>query len=186
MRYTIKRFTTIDSTNAYLLTCAKQGAHEGMVVVADFQTKGRGRYRRKWVSCKGENLLFSVLLRPQCAVSHAPFITHLAAKTVKIVLERELGLCCALKKPNDVLIDGKKICGILTECHSKKHATEYVVIGMGININSPEDHLLKGATSVLCITGKRANRKKLLNQILTEFALLYKAFYHKEQHDTRH
>ena len=169
MTYKILHYPELDSTNDEAIRLACDGASEGTVVITDFQKKGRGRFKRKWRSSKGEDLLFSLIVRPQKKVVEIPIITHYAARAVKETLEECAGICCALKKPNDVLVNGKKISGILAECETKGSFVAYVIIGVGINVNSPKKHLLKTATSLLVETGKKWKREEILEVFLEKF-----------------
>ncbi len=179
MHFRILTLHKIDSTQTYSLALAREGISEGTVVVSDYQTKGRGRYHRKWVSPRGKNLLFSIVLRPRLKVHASPLLTYLAARAVKETLTREAQVQGVIKKPNDVLINGRKVCGILTESHSRSGVTDYVVIGVGINVNSKRSVLVRGATSLLDVTGKETSLEGLLTEFLRIFAKHYYSFLKK-------
>ncbi|MBU1863980.1 MAG: biotin--[acetyl-CoA-carboxylase] ligase [Candidatus Omnitrophica bacterium] len=180
MKFRILLFATIDSTNDYALSLAKEGIVEGTVVISDYQTKGRGRYKRTWVSPSGKNLLFSIVMRPLCRVNKVPLITHVTARAVKETLETIAGITSTLKKPNDVLIKGRKVCGILTEIHSRAQTIDYCVIGVGINVNSVRKQLVRGATSLFEETGIDYSKEKILTVFLKKFAHHYKLFFGHE------
>ena len=110
----VQCFETVDSTNLIVKDWARQGAEEGRCAVAEAQTAGRGRRGRSWISPPGENLYFSILLRPQAEASHVAMITLLMAIAVTQGV-RELHLDAKIKWPNDVVVNGKKICGILSD-----------------------------------------------------------------------
>lgn len=138
----------------------------GTVVAAREQTQGRGRREREWLSSTGENLTFSIFLRGKFDPRHLPSVSMAAAVAVAELLESE-GLKPSLKWPNDVLVNGKKICGILAE-----GITGGVIIGIGLNVNMRSaDHIDQPATSVLMETGKRRDVDELLGKLLTHLSL---------------
>jgi len=176
MIYKILHYEKLVSTNNLANELAREGAAEGLVVWADYQTKGRGRFKRKWKSPKGKDLLFSVLIKPKVKSSQASMVTFLAARAIQNVLKEKFELPATIKKPNDVLVNGKKICGILTEASSSSGDMEYIVVGMGINVNSKARQMLKRATSILELTGKEQDRSALLQIFLAEFRNQYRTF----------
>lgn len=159
------------STNSAVLEMARRENLKSLVLVADHQTEGRGQFGRKWLSRPKENLLFSIYFEPNLKPSEAAPITQLACQAVVEVLTH-YQITCEIKKPNDVLVNGKKICGILTESSSKGEKLEYVIIGMGLNINSSEETLLPGAVSMKMVSRlnktETFDRSEVLNRILTE------------------
>ena len=122
-----------DSSSLQLKAMAEQGEEEGTVLVADEQTAGKGRRGRTWLAAPGEGLLFSVLLRPSLAPRELFGLTLVAGVAVAEAL-LEMGLKCGLKWPNDVLVDGKNICGILAESSGEIDHTHYVILGIGLNV----------------------------------------------------
>lgn len=163
------RFKQIDSTNSAAFRHAQRGAPSGSVFIADFQTKGRGKWGRKWISPSGKNLLFSILLRPHFKASKAPGLTQLACRSVAKVLEKNFKLTPHFKRPNDVLVRGKKICGVLVECKGRPSGDiESLVIGIGLNVNSRREELIAGATSLREETRRRQPRTALLEKILKQ------------------
>ena len=122
------------STNLDIKELAMNGAEEGTVVQADMQTAGRGRRGRSWVSEKGDSLLFSVLLRPDIAPDKASQITLLMALAVTKVLRESYGIAAMIKWPNDIVINGKKVCGILTEMYPGMDGKYFIIVGCGINV----------------------------------------------------
>ncbi len=174
MNFRILHYDTLDSTNNLAISFARDSASEGTVITADFQTKGRGRFERTWLSPKGKGLLFSIILRPKLKVSEAPILTHLAAQSVLEVLASNFDLPSKLKKPNDVLVQDKKICGILTESSAVKQKLDYVVVGVGLNVNSATKDLLKTATSIFIETKKKVDQEPLLLDILERFREKYR------------
>jgi BirA family biotin operon repressor/biotin-[acetyl-CoA-carboxylase] ligase len=176
MRCRITRLKKVDSTNDHAAALAERGITEGRVIVADYQTKGRGRFRREWVSAPGENLLFSIILRPKHAVNKFPILTLIAARAMKKTLEESLGLKCSIKRPNDILIRGKKVCGILTESSTKNGKLPYVILGIGLNVNSTRKTLVRGATSLRSETGTRFSHDIILANFLEHFKKQYDLF----------
>ena len=138
----------------------------GTVVAAREQTQGRGRREREWVSSVGANLTFSILLRGKYAPRQLPSASMAAAVAVAELLEAE-GLKPSLKWPNDVLVNGKKICGILSE-----GIPGCVIIGIGLNVNMQNaEHIDQPATSVLIETGKRRDVDELLGKLLKHLSV---------------
>lgn len=134
MNITLLKFDTIDSTNTEAIKQAKQGADEGLCVVADQQTAGRGRHGRTWVSEKGSGLYFSIVLRPKVDTQYLPLITLMTGVAVRDTLE-EFGINADIKWVNDLLVDEKKICGILAETTDTDKGLA-VIVGIGVNIKS--------------------------------------------------
>lgn len=163
--FQIQKFEELESTNTLAQKMAADGAPEGLVIVTDFQTGGRGKPGREWVSPRGKNLLFSLLIRPKIAVSKAPLITQIACRSVQKVLEKN-GIASTLKKPNDVMIDGKKICGVLTESSATQTELQSVVIGIGLNVNAEAEELIPEAVSMKMASGKTFDLTALLDQLL--------------------
>ncbi len=164
--FRILEFGTLDSTNNFLLREAAQGAPEGLVAVAEYQTGGRGRYQREWVSPRGKNLLFSLLLRPRWRAEAAPLFTWTLGQVIARVLETGYGVKPELKRPNDILVGKKKICGILVETSTEGKRLGAVVAGVGLNVNAAGKELYPGSTSLCEVTGRRINRSRLLSRLL--------------------
>lgn len=173
MNFRILHYDTLDSTNNLAISFARNGAMEGTVIVSEYQTKGRGRFNRSWQSARGKDLLFSFILRPKLKASGTPILTHLAAQSVLETLISKFELVAKLKKPNDVLIQGKKICGILTESSATKQNMDYVVVGIGLNVNSEKKDLIDLATSIRIETKKKVDKAPLLIDILERFRTKY-------------
>jgi BirA family biotin operon repressor/biotin-[acetyl-CoA-carboxylase] ligase len=164
------------STNLVARAMAREGEHEGSIVVADHQSGGRGRMGRRWISPPGVNLYCSLLLRPAVPSRRVPEIPLLAAAAIHQALSREFpGLQSSIKWPNDILVNGRKVCGILCEMESEPDMTHFVVVGFGLNVNLaviPEE--LQGtATSIFQETGRPASRSNLLAEILNGFEPVY-------------
>ena len=169
MLFRIFSFSEVTSTNLLALDLAAKGQPEGLVIVADYQTSGRGKPGRKWISPAGKNLLFSLLLKPSITPDRAPLITQIACRSVASVLNRQYKILSTFKRPNDIMVNGKKICGILTEAQSSSSGQlESVVIGFGLNVNSPVEELIPEATSLKELTQKEHCRETLLKEILEQ------------------
>ncbi len=176
LNYDIYRFGKIDSTNTRALKLGDEGFPEGTVVVADEQDSGRGRFGRKWEAEPLSNLLFSILLRPGFLKRDEVFIlTFAAAVAVAEALEKTAGVAAELKWPNDVLLDSKKVCGILLESSFEGNSLSHVVLGIGLNVNQtafPEE-IKERATSLALVTARKFDRDELLLMVLGNFASLY-------------
>ena len=171
-------YKQLDSTNTEIARLAAEGAAHGTVVVADAQTAGKGRRGRGWESPAGENVYMSVLLRPDCVSDRAPMLTLVMAYSVAKAL-KELGFIdVQIKWPNDLVLSGKKICGILTEMQLKDTEIDYVVVGVGINVNTtnfPEE-LKDTATSLYMESGRVSDRETLVESIVEYFDGAYRQF----------
>ena len=166
------------STNQDIKELAMQGAKEGTVVCADVQTAGRGRRGRSWLSEKGNSLLFSLLLRPDIAPDKASQITLLMALAVTRVLRECCGFEAMIKWPNDIVVGGKKVCGILTELHPGEKGKYFVIVGCGINVSQKAfpDEVKEIATSLLLENGFAIPTEELLQKVLFEFGQYYDKF----------
>ena len=159
---------------------AEDGASEGTLVLADEQNGGRGRLGRVWHSPKGSGIWMSLILRPQLLINQIPQLTLITAVAIVRAIKRVTGVECGIKWPNDILFNGKKVVGILTELQAEVENVRAVIIGMGINVNveaqdMPED-LNEIATSLKIITGKIQSRAKLIQAILSELEALYDTY----------
>lgn len=166
------------STNNEAKILAAKGAAEGTIIVSETQNSGRGRLARGWFSPYAKGIWFSVILRPAFLPQEAPKCTLMAAVAVTKAIEHITGIRCGIKWPNDILYEGKKLVGILTEMNAEMDGINYVVIGMGINVNIaqtdfPEE--LQGiVTSLLILKGEKVSRVLLLNEVLQQLEVLYK------------
>ncbi|MDH7507465.1 MAG: biotin--[acetyl-CoA-carboxylase] ligase [Candidatus Thermoplasmatota archaeon] len=167
-------FKSINSTNDYAKKIAEKRKKEGIVIVADIQTKGRGRKNRVWFSSSG-GLWFSIVLRPKIPANYGMFLTMIASISVVQAIKKLTGISPVIKWPNDVLINGKKVCGILTEFDVKKNLINYAVVGIGININNKINKQIKKiATSLSIEVGVNISRIKFLKTIIKCFDKYYK------------
>lgn len=164
-------FDTVDSTNNKLRLLAMEGAVEGTTVIADEQSGGKGRRGRAWSSPKGTGLWMSVLLKPDIAPQEASRITLVAGLSVCQGINNLLGISSGIKWPNDIIIDGKKVCGILTEMSAQIDNVEFVVVGIGINVSTADfpGELKEVAVSLMQATGKKIKRSQVASAILTAF-----------------
>ena len=173
-------FPELSSTNSEAFQLAAAGAAEGAVVVADHQTNGRGRMQRVWVSPRGVNLYVSLILRPEIAAVESSPLTIMAGVAVAEVLAFYCPRQVKLKWPNDVLINGKKVCGILAEMKTVGKNVEFVVIGIGLNINMPQSDftppLEQIATSLCQETGKFMDRVEVTARLLAKIGDCYELF----------
>ncbi|MDP2929137.1 MAG: biotin--[acetyl-CoA-carboxylase] ligase [Candidatus Omnitrophota bacterium] len=141
-------YKKVDSTNIIAYELAKKGMKEGTVILADEQVKGRGRHGRHWASPGAGGIYMSCILRPSITPNEIPGITLLAAIAVAQAIRDISALEVTIKWPNDIMMDGKKLCGILTEMKAEQDRVDFVVLGIGINVNSPIKQLPRGASSI--------------------------------------
>lgn len=159
---------SVNSTNDYLKKFGNEGCENGTVVAAREQTRGKGRLGRTWQSKKDDGIAFSVLLRPNVAPSEVSAITPLAGLAVCKAIREYTKLDCVIKWPNDIIIGRKKLVGILTEMSAEFDAVEYVITGIGINVDHtsfPEEIAFK-ATSLLLETGRHIDKNEFLACVL--------------------
>ncbi len=163
-------FKEIGSTNSQAIELAEQNASEGEVVIAESQTQGRGRLGRCWESPPWANLYFSIILRPRLAPIHAPQITLMAAVALAEAVDSFIPQSPTIKWPNDILVNGKKLAGILTEAVCVPDRVEYVILGIGVNVNYRVDHmpreLRRRATSLFDLTQIHVEREIVLRRLI--------------------
>lgn len=169
---------TIDSTNIAAKSLAHKEA-EGFTLVAEEQVEGRGRLGRHWLSPENKGIYFSMILKPQVSPMDVSKVTLIGAAAVQLALEN-MGISSQIKWPNDIVINGKKVCGILTEMSGEISMINYIVMGIGINVNLEKKHIpedLKDKATSLKIESKvQIDRKKLLAEVLNKFEELYIPF----------
>lgn len=175
-------FDSIDSTNNYAKKLAEEGAGHGTVVIGDQQTAGKGRLGRSWNSPRGCAVYISYLLRPDILPVHASQLTIVAALATAKAVEEVTGLDCGIKWPNDIVVDGRKVCGILTEMTADMDQVHYVVIGIGVNVNMTEfDEAIRDtATSLRLKTGEMVSRASIILSMLRYFEKYYENFLEHE------
>lgn len=168
----------VDSTNDFALLLAHEGEPEGTLVLTDYQRRGRGRKGRVWHSSPGKDLLFSLILRPGISRREMLSIPLLGSLAVSIALGDLLEVPLQVKWPNDVQIGGRKVCGILAEGSSARGGLEFVVLGVGINVNSSSDDfppsLRTEATSCLIASGRRMGRVEVLARVMATMGESYR------------
>jgi len=173
-------FAETDSTNVQARRLAEAGGTEGMVVIADQQSAGRGRLGRQWESPSGINLYCSIVLRPQIPLQQAPQLTFLSAVAVVETLQEVYQLPTEVKWPNDVMVNGAKISGLLNEMSAETEQIHFVILGVGVNLNMTEsqfpDSLNYPATSVLLETGQPVDRLDFTCHFLQRLDLYYTEF----------
>ncbi len=166
-------YHSIASTNEKAKTIADHGSQEGTVVIADIQTQGRGRKQRSWSSSNG-GLWFSIILRPKISLSNAMQVTMCAACAVTEAIQRHLTIQPSIKWPNDVLIENKKICGILTEIAAEIDEINYLIVGIGLNVNNTLPiHLQKYSSTLKDEIKMEVKLTPILINILESFDLFY-------------
>jgi len=171
---------SVASTNDVAWEEAERGAPEGTVVVAEEQTAGRGRMSRKWHSPPGLGIWTSVVLRPDVSPENAASLTLCASVAVAKAVRSLCPVNVSLKWPNDVMVKGKKLCGILTEIKFGGGRIDFLVCGIGLNANQRVQdfpaELAQSATSIFMATGKMVNRGELFLAILRHFEKKYREF----------
>src|SRR5271157_3482783 len=160
----IYHFFKTDSTNRVALELGHAGGAEGAVVLAEEQTAGKGRAGRAWQSDRAAGIYVTLLLRPQLAPVQAPLLTMMAGLSARAAIEATTGLAADLKWPNDLMVGGKKVGGILTEMHAEPSQVRFVIVGIGLNVNQEKfaGDLVATATSLRLETGKQVSRLELL------------------------
>ena len=166
-------FKETDSTNIQAKAGGEKGEPHGTLYVAESQSAGRGRRGRRWESPAGESIYMSLLLRPEFPPVKAPMLTLVMALAVARALREQTGVDVQIKWPNDLVVQGRKICGILTEM-----SIDYVVIGIGINVNQNEfpEELKDCASSLKMETGRRFRRSHLIAAVMEHFEMYYEQF----------
>src|ERR1039457_2454343 len=168
----IRVFEETTSTNDVIEKLARDGVKEGVVVFAESQTKGRGRLGRKWMSPAKRGLWFSVLMRPDLRPQETTRLNVASATALRRAIESQTGLKPEIKWPNDILIHGKKVAGILTELSGELDHVKYIVLGIGVDVNLSQGdfppELRKLATSLKAELGKPVSRPELAVVILRE------------------
>lgn len=175
-RPSVMVFTETDSTNRQAKLLAGQGAPEGTIVMAESQTSGRGRRGRSWLSPAGQGLCLSIVLRPPLTPAQAPQITLMTAVAVARTLKNS-GVPANIKWPNDILVEDRKIAGILTEISTEMDQVDWVIVGLGLNVNTTARQMpaaIRGqATSMQIQKGRSLSRTELLCDLLQNFEDCY-------------
>lgn len=169
-------YPSIGSTNEEAKRLAQEGALHGSLVIAEEQTGGKGRMGRTWISPPRVGIWMSIILRPSLKPHEAPRITMTSAVAAAKAIRKSTGADCRIKWPNDLLIEGKKVAGILTEMSSDMDGINYVVTGIGINVNNEDfpEELKETATSLKLVCGKNIDRLEVLTEFLSDFEEYYR------------
>lgn len=175
-------YETIDSTNAQAKRLAEEGYGDGTLIVANHQEAGRGRRGRSWESPAGTTISMSLLLKPDINPNNASMITLVSALAVSKAITQLTGVAAGIKWPNDIVMNGKKVCGILTEMSAQFDYVNHIVVGIGINVNTesfPEE-IWDVATSLRIETGKMVCRAELIEAIWENFEEVYEIYLQTE------
>lgn len=179
----IEYFKSIDSTNTFAKNIAPK-SDEGMVIISDEQSSGKGRVGREWISKENEGIYFSIILKPDIDIMNASFLTQVAGAAMVSSLEK-MGVESTIKWPNDIIVNEKKISGILTEMSAEIDQISYIVVGIGVNLynQSFEEEIESKATS-LKKEGYDIDKKEFLQRFFLEFEDLYKEFLSGDKEST--
>ena len=169
----VYHFDEISSTMDKAFSLGMSGAPEGAVVIAETQTKGRGRLGRSWSSPRSKGLYFSLVLRPVLSSSEVPRLTLLCAVALSEAVEACTGLRPLIKWPNDLLLNGRKLAGILVELRGEVDRVDFAVVGIGLNVNGARKELVPEATSLKEEKGTMVDRAALMQEILRTFEKRY-------------
>ncbi|HEY7535484.1 MAG TPA: biotin--[acetyl-CoA-carboxylase] ligase [Thermodesulfobacteriota bacterium] len=179
---TIYSFEEIGSTNEVAYELARNGALEGTIIIADSQTKGRGRLKRRWISPPGVNLYMSVIFRPSIATKDAPFLTLVTAIAIADTIKNNEP-DTFIKWPNDVLIKGKKVAGVLTDMQPVQDKVDFIVVGIGVNINMTKEMMEKEMKEISDMTtslrealGHEIDRTEFAADLIVELEIWYQKF----------
>lgn len=179
----IIHFNSINSTNSKAKDIALELEEDGVVVIAEEQVMGKGRLGRNFISPKGKGIWMSIILKPDINPLKVSLVTQIAAAAINKAL-REIKVETFIKWPNDIILNKKKICGILTEMNAELTKVNFIVIGIGINVNLDEDdfteEVKETASSIKIEIGKKISRKEIVAKILNNFEPLYKEFIERE------
>jgi BirA family transcriptional regulator, biotin operon repressor / biotin---[acetyl-CoA-carboxylase] ligase len=168
-------FDSIDSTNTFAKTMTADESHDGTLIIAEEQILGRGRFNREWKSERKKNLTFSIILQPISQLENIGLFPICTGGTIAKAIEQHFDLKVECKWPNDILIGGKKICGILIESFSLNKSTNRFILGIGVNVNQElfSEDIINTGTSLKLVSGKTVDRIKLLINILSSLDEMY-------------
>lgn len=171
----VKYIQEVGSTNDVAKTLARENCDDKLLVVCDYQSSGKGRLGRKWMSEKGKGLYMSMVLRPDIMPVEAPQITLVAGMATALAINELTGLNANIKWPNDIIVNGSKIVGILTEMSAEMESVKYVVVGIGVNVDNEQfdDDIKNKASSLFLQTGQKYRRAEIADAIVTKFMYLY-------------
>lgn len=168
----------VDSTNTRAKQLAEAGAPDGTLVIAEHQSFGKGRRGRSWEAPAGSGIWMSLLLRPDIEPENASMLTLVAALAAERGIREAAGVNCRIKWPNDIVLDGKKLCGILTEMSTEMDCINHVVVGIGINVNTEEfpGELKDKATSIRLYCGHPVKRAPIVGAVLSAWEDCYEQY----------
>ncbi len=179
-RYSIINLSETDSTNEYAKKIAREGANDKTVIIAEYQSAGKGRLGRNFFSENGKGIFMSIILRPDLTPEQAGGLTLVTAVAVHQAILHVCGINTGIKWPNDIVADGKKLCGILTEMSTsfEVNGVKFVVVGIGINVLNEvfDAELSKLATSLYILTGQVFSKEKLIYNVLQCFDTYYEKY----------
>ncbi|NTU42861.1 MAG: biotin--[acetyl-CoA-carboxylase] ligase, partial [Nitrospirales bacterium] len=165
------------STNSLARDLVSRGHPEGTVIIADYQTEGRGRHGRKWIAPQGKNISMSIILTPPLTFRDTPLLTLMAAVACTSAIREKFSLPVSIKWPNDIMLEGKKLGGILTELRAEGERIIHAIMGIGINVNLSADEIpdeiRETATSFLIGAGREVSRTEVAASILNEIGRWY-------------
>lgn len=175
-------FDSIDSTNTKAKELAEEGHPSGTLVVADRQTAGKGRRGRSWESPTGIGIFMTLMLKPEINPNHASMLTLVAAMATTRAIRRVTGVPAMIKWPNDIVMNGKKVCGILTEMSAQFDYINHIVIGIGINVHNEDfpEEIAQTASSIYLESGQHIHRASLIEAFLEEFEDVYAEYLKTE------
>ena len=163
-------YREVSSTNSIAQVMARSGASAGTIVLSSSQTSGMGRMKRQWACPAGQGILMSMILRPEISVQLVPQLTLLCGVVVAEAIRKTTGCEAGIKWPNDIVIGGKKVCGILAQSSFSGSGPSYVIVGVGINVNQTRDQLppdcKETSTSLKLELGRKISRLRVLEQFI--------------------
>ncbi|MBF0505021.1 MAG: biotin--[acetyl-CoA-carboxylase] ligase, partial [Candidatus Omnitrophica bacterium] len=171
---------TVTSTMDEAFRLGMEGCCEGTVVCAETQTKGRGRLGRVWLSPKSKGLYFSVVLRPTLPLNQLALLTLMSAVALAEAIEEAGRIKPSIKWPNDLLWEDRKLAGILTELRAESDQVKFVVVGIGLNVNTPAHQVIAGASSLKIAAGRSFNRVEVFQSILSSLEKWYGKLLHRD------
>lgn len=172
-------FDTIDSTNTKAQELAEKGYQSGTLVVADKQESGKGRRGRSWVSPSGTGIFMTLMIKPDINPNNASMLTLVAALAVAKAITSVTGEEAMIKWPNDIVVNGKKVCGILTEMNAQFDYINHIVVGIGINVHNesfPEEISQMASSLMIEAGGKRFHRAQIIAETMSYFEQYYDTF----------
>ena len=164
----IEYFEQIDSTNIYAEKIANKSEENGKIIIADIQTNGIGTKQKKWYTGKGNNIAMTIILQPKCNLKQLNGITVKIAECIKKAIYELYNIELSIKKPNDLILNNKKMCGILTKANTIGEKINYLIIGIGVNVNEEDfnEETINIATSLKKEFKKEFSREDIIIKII--------------------